>query len=148
MHNKITKLFSLLTLAAILAVLSAGCGSSAVDISKLLSKPADYNGKVVTFDAFYFSGFEIQVLAAGLTHPPSSKDWVPAPPNIWITGNIPQSVLDQLYKQTGTPSGYDEHYGKMRVTGTFQYGGKYGHMDAYRYQLVATDATILNWMPS
>jgi hypothetical protein len=33
------------------------------------------------------------------------------------------------------------------VTGKFEYGGKYGHLDAYKFRLTASTASILAWNP-
>jgi hypothetical protein len=145
MGNKI--LVSLLVLAAVLAITLPSC-RSAVTFSDVTGNPSAYNGKTVTFEAYVFTGFEIQVLAPGLTPRSGLSGLIPAEPRIWITGPFPQTVIDRLYTQNDTPSGYPERYGKVRVTGTFQYGSKYGHMDAYQYQLVVSDAVLLDWAPS
>jgi len=143
MHKKITSILSILAAAALVAAFFSGCGSS-TDFYALLKTPADYNGKVVTVDAFYFENSNISVLAGGFTNPPGSNDLVPAPPNIWLSGTLPQSVQSQLHPQTATPSGDIEHYAKIRVTGTFQYGGTYGYSNGYSYQIVVSGATYVS----
>jgi hypothetical protein len=146
MNTTLFKVFSLLATASI--ILSAGCrGVPAADFTLLTTHPADYNGKEVTLDAFIFTGFEISALAGGLSHPGGSTRWTPVQPLIWLAGSIPQSVLDALHTQTDTPSGYAEHFGKIRVTGKFEYGGKYGHLDAYKFRLTASTSSILAWNP-
>ena len=144
MHKKITNIFSILAAAALIAVLFSACSSTTTDFSALLKTPSDYNGKVVTVDAFYFENSNISILAGALTNPPSSKDMVPAPPNIWLSGALPQSVQSQLHPQTATPSGDIEHYAKIRVTGTFQYGGTYGYSNGYTSQIVISSAVYIS----
>jgi hypothetical protein len=146
---RVFKPFSVLLLSVLILTPFSGCREevSSVDFMQLINLPPDYNNKLVAFDAFYFSGFEIQALAGALSHPAGSSRWMPDQPLIWITGNIPQNVIDQLHTQTDTPSGYTERFGKIRVTGKFEFGGKYGQLDSYLYRLTATDASILDWNP-
>ena len=66
---------------------------------------------------------------------------------IWATGVFPDDVKSRLYVQPNNPTGYPAYYGKVEVTGTFATGGKYGHMDAYQYQLTMTDVKLLDWKP-
>jgi hypothetical protein len=115
-----------------------------VTFNDLISQPASFNNRYVTVDAYYFSGFEISALAAGLV--PSAfnpSNVIPAQPLIWVTGDLGQSVYQNLKQQTNTPSGYTEYYGHVRITGVFQYGGHYGHLDAYNYLITVTAAAIL-----
>jgi hypothetical protein len=150
MNTKFSKICAILGVVALMAGVLPACAagtSGVLTLSELTSHPADYNGKIVTFDAFIFTGFEISALSSGLTHPAASDRWTPVQPLIWLSGNIPQTVLDRLYKQSQTPSGYDERYGKIRVTGKFEYGAKYGHLDSYDFRLTATDAAWIDWTP-
>jgi len=130
--------------------LLAGCGrsSSSVSFEQLVSDAEKYDGKTVTLDAFYFSGFEISALSGSL-QPASSGEWriVPSQPLIWIEGGIPEETFNTLFKQTSTPSGYPEYYGKMNVTGIFETGGQYGHLGAYKYQIIVAEARLLEWTP-
>ena len=123
-----------------------GCGGgvSQTTFSQLISQPASFNNRTITVDAYYFSGFEISALTSALVpstfNPPNVT---PVQPIIWITGNLGDAVYQSLKKQSNTPSGYTEYYGHVRITGTFQYGGKYGHLDAYGFLITVTNATIL-----
>jgi hypothetical protein len=115
-----------------------------VTFNELISQPESFNNRYVTVDAYYFSGFEISALAASLvpsTYTPSNV--TPAQPLIWVTGDLGQSVYQNLKQQTNTPSGYTEYYGRVRITGLFQYGGHYGHLDAYNYLITVNAAAIL-----
>ena len=119
-----------------------------VTFDQLVNQPSVYNDKFITVEGFYFSGFEITALSFELvpaTYNPNSV--TPKQPLIWITGNLGQDVYSNLYHQTNTPSGYTENFGKVRVTGIFQYGGKYGHLDAYSYKLTVTGGVLLPWSP-
>lgn len=120
-----------------------------VTFDQLIAQPETYNGTFVTLEGFYFSGFEISALASELAPAPYNPENVtPKQPLIWITGNLGQDVYDNLSQQTNTPSGYPEHFGKVQITGQFQYGGKYGHLDAYNYQLTVISAKLLPWSPA
>jgi hypothetical protein len=110
-----------------------------------VNNPASYNNQSITVEGYYFSGFEIAALASALA--PSTynpKRVTPVQPLIWIEGNLGQNVYDNLSLQSDTPSGYAERYGKVRVTGVFHYGGKYGHLDAYQFKMTVSAAELLN----
>jgi hypothetical protein len=112
--------------------------------NELISQPASFNNRYVTVDAYYFSGFEISALAASLvasTYNPSNV--TPVQPLIWVTGDLGQSVYPNLKQQTNTPSGYTEYYGRVRITGLFQFGARYGHLDAFNYLITVNAAAIL-----
>ena len=129
----------------------SGCGGSAnesVTFSQLISRADKYNGKTVTLEAFYFSGFEISAIS-GSVGPSSSGVWriVPTGTLVWVAGGISQELQDKLYAQSETPSGYTERVGKLKITGKFETGGKYGHLDAYQYRITITSAELLEWTP-
>jgi hypothetical protein len=120
-----------------------------ITFSQLVNQPKIYNDQFVTLEGFYFSGFEITALSVELfaaTY--NSANVSPKQPLIWITGNLGQNVYDNLYKQTNTPSGYPEYFGKIQITGQFHYGSKYGHLDAYKYQISAISGELLPWSPT
>ena len=127
-----------------------GCGSASdqtITFSELISKADEYNGKTVTLEAFYFSGFEISALS-GSVGPATSGEWriVPTGTLVWVQGGIPQELQDKLYAQTMTTSGYTERIGRLKLTGEFK-TGKLGHLDAYEYRITITQAEILDWTP-
>jgi hypothetical protein len=68
----------------------------------------------------------------------------PAGTKIWVQGGLPEEVRKELVLQTDNPTGYPAHYGKVELTGTLEYGSKYGHMDAYQYRLTVQSAKILS----
>ena len=126
-----------------------GCGSTAGNLTfdQLVAGAQKYNGKTVTMDAYYFGGFEISALAGSL-ETTDSGGWriIPQQPLIWVEGGISQEIIDRLFKQTTTITGYTEYIGKLTVTGKFE-TGKFGHLDAYQYQMTVTKAEVLAWSP-
>ncbi|PPD58034.1 hypothetical protein JP09_007015 [Dehalogenimonas etheniformans] len=135
-----------ITLLLIAMATSCGAGTPKTvpfSFSELIDHPALYNSRAVTVNGYYFSGFEISALASALvqsTFDPSNV--TPVQPLIWITGDLGQAVYQNLMQQTNTPSGYPEKYGHVEITGLFQYG-KFGHLDAYSYQITVTQAAII-----
>jgi hypothetical protein len=144
-------LFSAVVILALLCAAIAGCGGStqpSLTFAQLISQADKYNGQTVTFEAFDFSGFEISALADSLgpySYNPARV--VPTGDLIWIKGGITEDLFNRLYTQPDTPSGYPEHFGKIKVTGKFETGGQYGHMNAYKYQITITSAELLEWSP-
>ena len=61
---------------------------------------------------------------------------------------LPADVQTKLYKQIATPSGDTEHYGKIHITGTFEFGGPYGYSNGYTEEVIVTGATYINWTPT
>lgn len=134
----------------LLGIALSGCGSQVefVDFSHLTSQPDQYHDQTIIMDAFYFSGFEISTLAESLeASGPSNGRLVPAGALIWVAGGISQALYEKLYTQTDTPSGYLERFGKMRIAGKFESGGKYGHLNSYNYQITITSAIPLEGTP-
>ena len=113
-----------------------------VTFGELIAQPESFNNRAITVDAYCFFGFEISTLAAELTGLCSNPRVIPVQPLIWVTGDLGQSVYQSLQQQTDTPSGYAEKFGHIRVTGIFQ-SGKFGHLDAYNFQITVTAAAIL-----
>ncbi len=144
-------MLSLVLALALPGTIFSGCSTIASDsipFSQLISRADRYNGKTVTLEAFYFSGFEIAALSESVG-PSTSGGWRIAPtgPLVWVEGGIPKELYDELYTQTITPSGYSEHIGRLKVTGEFETGGRYGHLDGYSYQISITSAEMLDWTP-
>jgi hypothetical protein len=110
----------------------------------LVNHPASYNGHTVTVECFYFSGFEINALASALMVAGSTSRLTPRQPLIWVSG-LSTNLQSQLHSQSDTPSGYKEYFGKVQMTGIFDYGGKYGQLDSYIYQFRVSSAGVLPW---
>jgi hypothetical protein len=135
---------------SILSLVFSGCGGSAnqsITFSELIAQADKYNGKMVTLEAYYFSGFEISAISESVG-PANSGAWriVPTGTLVWVKGGISQELQGKLYAQTATPSGYTERLGKLKITGKFE-TGKYGHLDAYLYQITIINAEVLDWSP-
>lgn len=112
----------------------------------LTNQPDRYNGRVVMVEGFWFDGFEIVTLAERLEPAGFAPGNVqPAGAKIWIKGGLSAEVSSHLYLQPNNPTGYPAHYGKVDITGTFQYGAKYGHLDSYQYQLIVLESKTRPW---
>ncbi|MFC1971025.1 hypothetical protein ACFLV0_03720 [Chloroflexota bacterium] len=64
---------------------------------------------------------------------------------IWVSGGIPKEVYDKLDQQQ--MMGPLERFGKVKMTGKFEYGEKYGHLGGYVQQITPTETIILPWSP-
>jgi hypothetical protein len=122
--------------------------SSVITFSQLTADPEKYNSQTVTLEGFWFDGFEIEVLAERLI----SSDFAPGnlQPDglkIWVKNGLPEGISQQLYLQANNPTGYPAHYGKVELTGTLEYGGQYGQMNSYQYQLTVRSANLIPWNP-
>jgi hypothetical protein len=143
-----------LALALLLTLLTVpiGCSNSSsnqtLTFSQLITDSKKYNGQTVTLEAFYFSGFEISALSESVG-PSTSGIWriVPKGTLVWVESGIPQGTFDKLYRQIDTLSGYAESIGRLKITGKFETGGKYGHLDAYEHKIAITQAELLEWTP-
>jgi hypothetical protein len=129
----------------------ASCDSNQpakVAFSDLISNAERYDGKNIIIEGYWFDGFEIVVLAERLE--PSnfaSGNVQPGGVKIWIKGGLSEEVSSQLILQPDNPTGYPAHYGKVELTGKLEYGGEYGHMNAYEYRLTIAESRLLPWNP-
>jgi len=118
-----------------------------VTFDELFANPGHYNGRCVIVEGFYFHGFEVIVLSEGLEYSGYAEGHlVPKGRMIWISEGIPKEVYDELYQQQ--MMGHLERYGKVRVTGLFEYGGKYGHVGMYSSQIVPVELELLPGSPT
>jgi len=119
-----------------------------ITFALLIADPGLYNNQIITITGFWFDGFEIEVLTERL----DASDFAPGNlqpvgTKIWVKNGLPDDVSTQLFLQPDNPTGYPAHYGKVELTGILEYGGQYGHMNAYQYQLTVQSAQLLNWEP-
>jgi len=131
-------------------VLNAGCRgeqeAQQVTLEQLFSNPHKYNGEYVITEGFYFGGFEVIVLSENLEYSGYAEGHlIPKGRMLWLEGGIPKEVYDRLYSQQ--TMGPLERYGKIRVEGKFEYGGKYGHLGGYNYQITPSQVDLLPWSP-
>ena len=126
-------------LLAITGILT-GCSQNRVEqitFDQLLSNPGGYRNKEVTIEGFYFQGFEISVLSERLEYSGFAEGHiVPKGRMIWISGGISAEIYDRLDRQQ--MMGPSERYGKISISGKFEYGGRYGHLDGYDSQIIPT----------
>ncbi len=131
-------------------ILIVGCNQNIVSISQvtfdqLYTEPGKYNGKEITIEGFFFHGWEVTVLAERLEHSGYAPGHlVPRGRMMWIEGSIPLEVYNELYEQRQILS---EKYGKVRMTGRFEYGAQFGHAGGYSSQIVPTEVMLLPWSP-
>lgn len=117
-----------------------------VTFEQLFSSPEQFHGKDIILEGFYFHGFETIVLAESLEYSGYAEGHlVPRGRMLWIEGGIPLEIYNQLYQQQ--MMGPDERYGKIKVKGQFEYGGQYGHLGGYNYQITPSQVEILPWSP-
>ena len=152
--NKMSRnlLYCLVTSMSLIALLASGCANQGSDrgmevtFEQLLSNPNQYNGKQITIEGFVFLGFEVIVLSEELQCSGYDKGHlIPSGTMLWIEGGIPTDIHDELYEQH--MMGPSERYGKVLIKGIFQYGGQYGHLGAYEYQITYSEIQLLTWSP-
>jgi hypothetical protein len=115
-----------------------------VTFQQLSANPQKFSGKTITIEGFYFQGFESNLLCENLKYSGYAPEHlVPDGEIIWINGGIPKDIYDSLPVQQ--VMGPTERYGKLRVTGKFEYGGKYGHLGGFSSQITVSNVVLLEW---
>lgn len=140
------------TLACLFAFGISGCQGAGegqtgeVTFEELFSHPEQYHGRQITLDGYYFQGFEVIVLSEGLEPSGYAEGHlIPQGRMLWIESGVPPETYNQLYRQD--MMGPEERYGKVRVSGEFEYGGHYGHLGGYDSQITLAEAELLDWAP-
>jgi len=143
----IAKFTIITSVILLLLIFAPGCGhdkDQEVTFQELLANPSEYDGKRITIVGFYFQGFEVSVIAENLEYSGYAEGHlVPKGETTWIEGGIPREILNGLYLQS--MMGPEERFGKVRVTGTFEYGEKYGHLGGYNSQIIPSNVVLLEW---
>ena len=118
-----------------------------ITFDKLFSNPDQYAGKDIVLTGFYFDGWETTVLSERLEYTGFAEGHLwPRGRMVWIEDNlIPGEVYDQLYQQELI--GPLERYGKLRINGRFEHGGRYGHVGGFTAQIVPSEVELLPWSP-
>ena len=120
--------------------------SDEITFEQLISNPERYNSRNITMEAFYFHGFETIILSNSLKYSGYAEGhFVPNGKLIWVEGGIPLEVYNKLNRQQ--MMGPNERYGKVRVKGKFEYGGSYGHLGGYQFQVIPSAVELLPWSP-
>lgn len=124
---------------------SVGCagGGQSLSLGQVLSEPDKYSGKTITVDAFYYHAFEVEALAGGLDLSNGRASTVGE--TVWVAGGVGKEVYDRLYQDP--VAGPIVRFGKVRVTGRFESGGKFGQMGAYSSQITPEKVELLSWTP-
>jgi hypothetical protein len=130
----------------LLAAATAACTPAATgptSFEELFSDPARYDGRTVTLEAYFYQGFETIVLSERLDDSGYAVGHlVPKGRMIWVEGGIPRPVYDAL--QVQSMMGPDERFGKVSVTGVFNFGGDYGHLGRFDHQITPLEVTLLD----
>jgi len=115
-------------------------------LEQLFTNPDKYNGRQVVVEGFYFHGFETIVLSERLEYSGYAEGHlVTKGKMLWVEGGIPKGIYDKLNQQQ--MMGPAERYGKVKITGKFEYGGQFGHLGAYGSQIVPSEVELLPWSP-
>jgi len=131
---------------AVFALADRGDNPKHVTFDELFSDPYQYNGKDTILTGFYFHGFETIVLSERMEYTGFAEGHLwPRGHKIWVEGSIPREVYDFLHQQE--MMGPLERYGEVRITGTFEYGGSYGHAGGFAAQIVLSEVELLPWSP-
>jgi hypothetical protein len=118
-----------------------------ITFEQLYSAPEKYHEKTILIEGFIFLGFETMVLSEELRDSGYAKGHlIPGERILWFEGGLPAEIYDQLFEQN--MMGFSENYGKLRVEGVFQYGGEYGHLGMYQYQITPSEIELLTWSPN
>lgn len=127
--------------------LAIGCSGEQTDVTfdQLFANPNKYAGRQVSIEGYYYHGFETIVMSERLDYSGYAEGHlIPKGLMLWIEGGIPEEVFDGLQQQMMGPV---ERYGKLRITGTFEYGGKYGHLGQFEYQIKPSQVELISWVP-
>ena len=117
-----------------------------VTFEELFTHPEQYHERQIILEGYYFHGFEVIVLSEGLEYSGYAEGHlIPQGRMLWIEGGIPLETYNQLYRQD--MMGPEERYGKMKVSGKFEYGGHYGHLGQHDSQITTTEVELLDWAP-
>ncbi len=64
---------------------------------------------------------------------------------IWVEAGISSNIYDSL--QVQQMMGPEERFGKIRIKGEYETGGKYGHTGNYDSRIKPTEIELLPWSP-
>ena len=117
-----------------------------ITFEQLFLAPDRYNGKDIIIEGYYYQGWETIVLSEKLVysgHAPGHL--IPEGKMLWIEQGVPREIYDGAYQQQ--MMGPLERYAKIRVTGKFEYGGKYGHVGGFDSQIIPSAVGFVPWSP-
>ncbi|MFC1873388.1 hypothetical protein ACFLW3_01065 [Chloroflexota bacterium] len=148
-----TKCISLIAvLLSLLVGFMLGCSSQQaakvqeVAFEQLFLIPDHYNGKDITIEGYYYQGWETIVLSEKLVYSGYAPGHIiPDGEMLWIEQGVPKEIYDNAYQQQMI--GPLERYGKVMMTGKFEYGEKYGHLGGFDSQIIPLDVELVPWSP-
>ncbi|MFC2042240.1 hypothetical protein ACFLTV_01910 [Chloroflexota bacterium] len=137
----------------LLVGLAAGCGKEQATIvqevtfKQLFLAPDQYNGKDIIIEGYYYQGWETIVLSEELVYSENAPGHlIPDGEMLWIEQGVPKEIYDNAYQQQ--MMGPLERYAKVRITGIFEHGEKYGHVGGFDSQIVPSEVELLAWSHS
>ncbi len=117
-----------------------------VTFEQLFISPEQYSGRNVEIEGYFYQGWETIVLSERLELSGYAEGhFVPKGRMIWMSGGISKEVHDKLNQQQ--QMGPLERFGRVKITGKFEYGEKYGHLGGYDQQITPIETIILPWSP-
>lgn len=121
---------TLILVTLLLAPLINCCGQRVnVRFDDLVSNPQDYQGQYVCTEGIRATGFEIDGLGPG-TQRHGTAIYL-TEPVVWLEGATVESTRECFTSETSPPF----EFCRATVCGHFEYGGSYGHLGRYTYQL-------------
>lgn len=115
---------------------------SIITFEQLIENPEKYSSVEIEIEGYFYQGFETIVVSERLEPSGFAEGHlVPKGVMIWIEGGIPREIFDNLSQQT--MMGPIERYGKVRTSGVFEYGEKYGHLGQFEYNLKLISVQII-----
>ena len=117
-----------------------------VTFEQLFLAPDQYSGKDIVIEGYYYQGWETIVLSEKLVYSGYAPGHlIPDGEMLWIEQGVPKEICDNAYQQQ--MMGPLERYGKVIMTGKFEYGEKYGHVGGFDSQIIPLDVELVPWSP-
>lgn len=113
------------------------------NFEKYFSEPTKFHDQEISIEGYYFNGFEIIVLSEKLNYSGYAEGHIiPTGKMFWISGEIPLEIYTNLHQQQ--MMGPIERYGKVLIKGKMEYGGEYGHLGQYDFQIIPYEIRAIN----
>lgn len=111
-----------------LFVILSGC-TKVIVFNELINNPEKYKNKNICTNGVYAVGFEVDNLAESIYQ--KDDTIYLTKPTIWIErANIKS-------KSECIKNNFNTEFCKVNICGVFEYGGKYGHLGGFQYQIKA-----------
>jgi hypothetical protein len=132
----------LAAVAAVVMVFLAACSSlglgSSDTVYSLLKNPDQYHGQQVTVLGYYLAkpgSPELSLLVPGVTTNDAGADTQPLGDSIWVDG-FPAELKADLHHSV------DAVYGAVKLTGSFENGGRFGPDGSYARRLSVSSVEV------